>query len=230
MCSVSGIPSSYIVSHEIWSILPEAGINTLRPGQNGLRFADDTFKRIFLNKNIRISIKISLKFVPKGPLNNNPALVQIMAWRRSGDKPLSEPMMVSLLTHICVTRPQWVKGRDQLLYPITSAGCNYQSFSLMLAYGITLLKWAHGSCVLCFAVVIMTVLWNQVVYCTWIADHIIHFQCYCYNQKHLIYRIVKLWPVKNKTKHNFNHYFIYLGWVHEPKPPRIDKWCQILSQ
>ena len=50
----------------------------------------------------------SLKFVPKGPINNYPSLVQIMAWRRSGDKPLSEPMMVSLLTHICVTRPQWV--------------------------------------------------------------------------------------------------------------------------
>ena len=49
-----------------------------------------------------------MKFVPKGPINNNPALVQIMAWSRSGDKPLSEPMMVSLLTHICVTRPQWV--------------------------------------------------------------------------------------------------------------------------
>ena len=32
-----------------------------------------------------------------------------MAWRRLGDKPLSEPMMVKLLTHICVTRPQWVK-------------------------------------------------------------------------------------------------------------------------
>ena len=31
-----------------------------------------------------------------------------MAWRRPGDKPLSEPMMVSLPTHICVTRPQWV--------------------------------------------------------------------------------------------------------------------------
>ena len=26
-----------------------------------------------------------------------------------GDKPFSEPIMVSLLTHICVTRPQWVK-------------------------------------------------------------------------------------------------------------------------
>ena len=32
-----------------------------------------------------------------------------MAWRRPGDKPLSEPMMVRLVTHICVTRPQWVK-------------------------------------------------------------------------------------------------------------------------
>ena len=83
-------------------------LNTLRPRQNGRRFAVDTFKRIFLNENVRISIRISLKFVPKGPINNIPALVQIMAWRRSGDKPLSEPMMVSLLTHICVTRPQWV--------------------------------------------------------------------------------------------------------------------------
>ena len=53
-------------------------------------------------------IKISLKFVRKGPINNIPALVQIMAWRRSGDKPLSEPMMVSLPMHMCVTRPQWV--------------------------------------------------------------------------------------------------------------------------
>ena len=61
---------------------------------NGRRFADDTFKRIFLNENVRISIKISLKFFPKDPINNNPALVQIMAWRRSGDKPLSEPMML----------------------------------------------------------------------------------------------------------------------------------------
>ena len=84
-------------------------LNTLRPRQNGRRFADDTFKRIFVNENVRISIKISLNFVPKGPINNIPALVQIMAWRRSGDKPLSESMMVSLLTHICVTRPQWVK-------------------------------------------------------------------------------------------------------------------------
>ena len=81
-------------------------IITLRPRQNGRRFTDDTFMRIFLNENVRISIKISLKFVPAGPIDNIPALVQIMAWRRSGDKALSEPMMVSLLMHICVTRPQ----------------------------------------------------------------------------------------------------------------------------
>ena len=85
------------------------GLNTLRPGQNGRHFADDSFKYILLNENVWISIEVTLKYVRKGPINNIPALVQIMAWRRPGDKPLSEPMMVSLLTHICVTRPQWVK-------------------------------------------------------------------------------------------------------------------------
>ena len=61
--------------------------NTLRPIQIGRRFADDVFKCIFLDENVWILLKISLKF---------------------GDKPLSELMMVSLLTHVCVTRPQWV--------------------------------------------------------------------------------------------------------------------------
>ena len=107
-------------------------LNTLRPRQNGSHFPDDIFKCIFLNKNelisikiplkfaprgpinnipALISIKIPLKFAPRGPINNIPALVQIMAWRRPGDKPLSEPMMVNILTHICVTQPQWVKKR-----------------------------------------------------------------------------------------------------------------------
>ena len=89
-------------------------INTLRPRQNGRRFADDILKCIFLNENAWILLKISLKFVPKVRINNIPALVQIMAWRRPGDKPLSEPKMVSLLTHICVARPQWVKGQKSI--------------------------------------------------------------------------------------------------------------------
>ena len=98
-------PNTCCSNSEIWE-----AFNTLRPRQNGRHFPDDTFKRIFLNENVRIFIKISLKFVPKGPINKIPALVQIMVWRRPGNKPLSEPMMVRLLTHICLTRPQWVKS------------------------------------------------------------------------------------------------------------------------
>ena len=69
-------------------------LNSLRPRRNRRHFADDIFNRIFLNENAWIPIKISLKFVPKGPINDIPALVQIMAWHRPGAKPLSEPMMV----------------------------------------------------------------------------------------------------------------------------------------
>ena len=88
-------------------------LNTLRPRQNGrhfflqkvLKFIRDSttknsiqnditlhydiFKSIFLNENAGILLKIPLKFVPKVRINNIPALVQIMAWRRPGDKPLS---------------------------------------------------------------------------------------------------------------------------------------------
>ena len=59
---------------------------------------------------MKILIKISVKFVPKDQINNIPTLVQIMAWRRPGNKPLSELMMVRLLMHICVTWPQWVNS------------------------------------------------------------------------------------------------------------------------
>ena len=55
--------------------------------------ADDIFKCIFLNENDRILIQISLKLFRKSPIDNKPALVQVMAWRRIGDKPLPEPMM-----------------------------------------------------------------------------------------------------------------------------------------
>ena len=90
-------------------------INTLRMRQNGWHFADDTFKSSFLNENVWISLKISLKFVPKVQINNIPALIQIMAWCWLGDKPLSELMMLCWLilfteAYICVTLPQWVKS------------------------------------------------------------------------------------------------------------------------
>ena len=55
--------------------IPHKCFNTLRPKQNGRHFADDIFKCIFLNENAWMPIKISLKFVPQGPINNTPALV-----------------------------------------------------------------------------------------------------------------------------------------------------------
>ena len=72
-------------------------IDTLRLRQDGQDSPDDIFKCIFLNKNVWISVKISLKCVHKGPINNIQALVQIMAWCQPVNKPLSEPMMVSLM-------------------------------------------------------------------------------------------------------------------------------------
>ena len=66
----------------------------------------DILKHIFFNESAWILIKITLKFVRKGPANNIAALVQIIAWHRPGDKPLFEPVMVSSPTHIRVNRPQ----------------------------------------------------------------------------------------------------------------------------
>ena len=72
-------------------------INSSPPGQIGRHLADDIFKYIVLNENVWnvwIFKKIWLMFVPNDPIDNNSALVQVMAWRRPGDKPWSEPMMV----------------------------------------------------------------------------------------------------------------------------------------
>ena len=90
-------------------------VNTLRPGQNGRHFPDDIFKWIFLNENVWILINISLKFVPKGPINNIPTLVRVMAWRRPGNKPSSEPMMIRLLTHTYVSSMTHICGLNELM-------------------------------------------------------------------------------------------------------------------
>ena len=129
-CTNAGLlPTTSLGMHFI-----EIYINTLRPRQNGCHFVD-MFKCIFLNENVWIPIKISLKFVPKGSINNNPALFQIMAWRRPSNKPLSEPMMVSSLMHICVTRPQWVNMQHFLM--MTSSNGNI--------FHVTVLKWGEST-------------------------------------------------------------------------------------
>ena len=55
---------------------------------------DNIFKCIFSNEKFRFLTEISLEFVSKGPIDNNPALVKIMAWHLFGAKPLSEPMLI----------------------------------------------------------------------------------------------------------------------------------------
>ena len=70
-----------------------AWVNLSPPGQEGRHFAYGIFKCIFLNENICTTIQMSLKYVRKGPIDNTWAMVHVMAWRRTGDKPLSEPML-----------------------------------------------------------------------------------------------------------------------------------------
>ena len=111
---------------KICSITRAEWVNTLRPRQDGRHSADNIFICIFFNEYCCILIEFPLKYVRKGPIDNNPALVQIMAWRRSGDKPLSEPMVISLPTHICVTQPQWVNSD----YPATGL----QVFAVVLLH------------------------------------------------------------------------------------------------
>ena len=60
-------------------------------------------------------MKIYIYFFRKDPINYMPALVQIMTSLRPGDKPLSEPKMISVPTLICVTRYQWVNGLIELV-------------------------------------------------------------------------------------------------------------------
>ena len=70
------------VTTSTWMCIVGVWFNTLGPRQHKRCFAEDIFKCIFFNEYCCILIKISLKFVRKGPIDNNPALVQIMAWRR----------------------------------------------------------------------------------------------------------------------------------------------------
>ena len=57
-----------------------------------MKITDDIFKSIF-NESVWITITISLKFVPKGPIAYNSALVPVVAWHRAGEKPLPESML-----------------------------------------------------------------------------------------------------------------------------------------
>ena len=75
-------------------------INSSPPAQNGCQFADNIFKCIYVNENFCILLQISLMFLPKGLINNKSALVQVMAWRKTGHKPLPESWWPSSLVYM----------------------------------------------------------------------------------------------------------------------------------
>ena len=116
------------------------GLNTLRRRQNGSHFADDILKCIFLNWNIWIPIKISLKFVHKGPINNIPALVQVMAWHRSGDKPLS--------IYILICFRYWLFCNSRNIYFVSNDFCylaSHVKMKIFMTYASNIhFKWRTG--------------------------------------------------------------------------------------
>ena len=96
------------------SLFTSNTFNSSPPGQNGHHFTNNNCRCIFVKENFCSLIKIAQKFVPKGPVDYNPALIKIMAWRWIGDKPLSEPMLtwftetyMRQLKHICATVEVW---------------------------------------------------------------------------------------------------------------------------
>ena len=94
----AAIDSKFVSVDAIWG--HRVGFNTLR--QDGHHFPDNIFICIFLNENLWISIKVWLTFVPKGPINNITAFVQIIAWCRPGDKPLFESVVALITdTYMC---------------------------------------------------------------------------------------------------------------------------------
>ena len=111
-----------------WCCQNHYWLNSSPPGQNGRHFADDIFKCTFVNEKFCILIWISLKFVPKDPIDNTPALVQVMAWCRAGDEPLSEPLLSSSVKHICDTRGRWdnITNKVQWHSPLSSLTENVQ--------------------------------------------------------------------------------------------------------
>ena len=97
----------------------------MKPRQNGRHLPHDIFKCIFWNENVRIAIDISLRFVSKSSNNNIPVLVQIMPWRRPGDEPLSEPMLIIFYWRICAS-----PGLNELILQCQVQGrsnCDYIS-------------------------------------------------------------------------------------------------------
>ena len=96
----------YVFVFTYYSLVAQICLNHYPRVRNGHNFTDDMFTCIFVNEKFCILIKISLKFVPKGSIDNKWALAQVMTWCRTGN--CLNQCWPSLMTHIYGTR-RWVK-------------------------------------------------------------------------------------------------------------------------
>ena len=101
---------SYCSNALLTRLLSSTPINSSLPGQYGRRFADDLFRGNFVNERFCNLILISLKFIPMGTIDNKAALVQVMAWRWIGNKPLPEPMLTQFTDVLINRRPITVRA------------------------------------------------------------------------------------------------------------------------
>ena len=85
-----------------------------------------------MNEKFYILIKILLNFVHKGPIGNNPALVETMAWRWIGDNLLYEPMRTRLIDGYCGPRGWWVTVMEAEKIHVVCTANPRQVLSLVL--------------------------------------------------------------------------------------------------
>ena len=98
--------------------------HTLRPAQNGCHFAD-IFKYMLLNK---FWLNFTKVCVLRLAINKS-ALVQVMAWHLTGDKPLPQPILTKISN--VITRPNELILRKRLVadHPyFTRYKTKYKSF------------------------------------------------------------------------------------------------------
>ena len=103
-------------------------------------FADGIFKCIVVNEKFYILLKISLKFIPKGPIDNNPALVQVMVCAEQATSHYLNQWWPSSLMHICGTRGRWVKSHQSKPppeYNQISVNSSRESLRVCLLSGIS---------------------------------------------------------------------------------------------
>ena len=150
------------------------------------------FKCIFLNENDRIPIRFSLKFVPMSPIYNEPAMVQIMAWRRTGDKPLSEPM----LTHFTdAYMRHWGGGGDELKESLSGSWRRYHMnvLSTLLAHSAGNLSPAdcHHNRLGMLSCSLLTT-WTNCQTKSWVASDLVCILVWCRTEYNIIY--TTYWP------------------------------------